>query len=195
MLQPKAKGLVCLAASLLLVMASRAQEINLSVRETGEQINLVWTHPSDSISRNFTVERSADGVHFETIGEIPGQTQCEKTCRLYFTDKIPVNGMNYYRVVVRTDTGITQSSRVATEDFTSTRKPFKVLTSGSRITVQCRQPIDRILVWTSSGKRLVEKNDLNNANYSFTASGSDSFVFLMLELADGSRFTEKIGIR
>lgn len=77
-------------------------------------------------------------------------------------------------------------------------KPFKILTSGKRITVQsinANNNLKQILVWTSSGNRIVEQHDLDVPTYAFNIPVNEKIFFVLLEMKDGSRHTEKIGIR
>lgn len=73
-------------------------------------------------------------------------------------------------------------------------KPYRILTSGKRVTIQSKQTIKSVMVWTSSGHRIVEQNNVNDDSYSFTVSSNDRYYFLMLELQNGKRHTEKIGV-
>ena len=86
------------------------------------------------------------------------------------------------------------SDPVPTKKNSIPAKPYKVLTSGKRITVQSKTDISKIMVWTSKGQRFVEENNVNAASYSFNVTIREKFLFMMLELSDGKRFTEKIGI-
>ena len=76
-----------------------------------------------------------------------------------------------------------------------TPKPYKVLTAGKRITVQSKTEISKIMVWTSSGHRFVEENDVKAPSYTFVVSISEKFFYIMLELKDGKRYTEKVGVQ
>lgn len=78
---------------------------------------------------------------------------------------------------------------------TQTAKPFKVLTNGRQITIQCKQNLKRVMVWTSGGHRFIEEKDLNIRNYSFAAPPKENIFFMMIETAEGKRFTEKIGVQ
>ena len=73
-------------------------------------------------------------------------------------------------------------------------KPYKVLTAGKRITVQSKTEINKIMVWSSSGHRFVEEGNVKASSYSFTVSTGEKFFYIMLELKDGKRYTEKVGI-
>ena len=72
-------------------------------------------------------------------------------------------------------------------------KPYKILTSGKRITVQSKNNIKRIMVWTASGHRIVEQHELDTPSYNFTIPGDEKIFFLMLETNDGNRYTDKFG--
>lgn len=74
-------------------------------------------------------------------------------------------------------------------------KPYKVLTNGKQITIQSKQDIRSVMVWTSSGHRIIEQKEINAASYKFTISVNERIFFMMLETVDGKRFTEKIGVQ
>jgi hypothetical protein len=74
-------------------------------------------------------------------------------------------------------------------------KPYKILTSGKRITIKSTKNIRSVIVWTSSGNRIVEQNELNESSFSFTVSNvSEKVLFIMIRYEDSRPFTEKIGI-
>lgn len=74
-------------------------------------------------------------------------------------------------------------------------KPFKILTNGKQITVQAKQNLKSLIVWTSSGHRIVEEKDLQTTNYSFTVPAKEKVFYLMVETAEGKRFTQKMGVK
>ena len=77
----------------------------------------------------------------------------------------------------------------------SAAKPYKILTDGKQITIQSKLDIRSVLVWTSSGHRIVEQKAINAATYKFSFPVREKVLFLMLETINGKRFTEKIGIQ
>jgi len=74
-------------------------------------------------------------------------------------------------------------------------KPFRILTNGQRITIQSNKDISKIIGWTASGNRFIEQNNIETASCNFTIPSKEKYVFIMLELADGRRYTEKIGVQ
>ena len=78
---------------------------------------------------------------------------------------------------------------------TSVTKPYKVLTNNKQITIQSKQIIRSVMVWTSSGHRVLEQKDVNAVTYTFTIPVKENIFFMMLQTNDGKRYTEKIGVQ
>ena len=74
-------------------------------------------------------------------------------------------------------------------------KPFKVLTNGKQITIQSKQTLKSLIVWTASGHRFVEEKELKTTSYSFTVPSKEKIFYMMIETAEGKRFTEKMGVK
>ena len=74
-------------------------------------------------------------------------------------------------------------------------KPFKILTNGKQITIQSKQNLRSIMVWTASGHRFVEEKELKSNSYSFTVPSKEAIFYMMIETAEGKRFTEKMGVK
>jgi hypothetical protein len=65
--------------------------------QPGRQVRVSWATASEKDNAYFGVERSADGMHFETIQTIPGNNAV--AARHYeWTDPLPFPGLNYYRL-------------------------------------------------------------------------------------------------
>ena len=73
--------------------------------------------------------------------------------------------------------------------------PYQVLTSGKQIIIKSDRNIRHVMLWTSSGHRVLEQRDINAATYTFTIPVDEKFFFLMLGLEGGKIYTEKIGMQ
>jgi len=80
-------------------------------------------------------------------------------------------------------------------EITTPAKPFKVLTNGKQITIQSKQNLKSLMVWTASGHRFVEEKELTSNSYSFTVPTKEKIFYIMLETAEGKRFTERMGVK
>ncbi len=81
------------------------------------------------------------------------------------------------------------------EETKKETKPYMVFTAGKQITVKSTQAIKNIMLWTTSGDRVIEQREINNNSYSFEIPVNQKNFFLMVGLNDGKIYTEKIGIR
>ena len=60
--------------------------------------NLQWTTTGEVPGLQFGVERSDDGVHYTTIGTLPGTAVPGNGASYQFTDPTPVAAQSYYRI-------------------------------------------------------------------------------------------------
>lgn len=74
-------------------------------------------------------------------------------------------------------------------------KPYKLLTAGKQITIRSNTTnILSVMVWTSGGHRVLEQKDINASSYQFRISVNASAYFMMIRMADGRSYSEKIGV-
>ncbi len=76
--------------------------ILLDLKVTGnEGKNLLqWKTVTEVNSDYFSIERSSNGINFETIGTIEASGFSSTETGYHFTDANPANGINYYRLVM-----------------------------------------------------------------------------------------------
>jgi hypothetical protein len=74
-------------------------------------------------------------------------------------------------------------------------KPYKILTSGKQITIKSAKNIKSIMVWTASGHRIVEQQEINASSYTFNVNVNEKYFFVMIHLDGMKPFTEKIGVQ
>ena len=77
---------------------------------------------------------------------------------------------------------------------TNSQKPYKVLTNGKKITIQSKQNLQSLLVWTATGHRFVEQKKINANSFSFEVTAKEKIIFMLVEMPDGKRYTSKIGV-
>jgi hypothetical protein len=77
--------------------------------QPGGLANLQWTTTDEVPGLQFAVERSDDGVHYTTIGTLPGAAVAGNGASYQFTDPTPVAAQSYYRIQM-TSNSISQYS-------------------------------------------------------------------------------------
>lgn len=74
------------------------------------------------------------------------------------------------------------------------KKPYKILTAGRQLTIQCNKEISHVMVWTTRGNRVVEQKDIRSTQYRIDIPVNQKTFFLMIGTSDGKIYTEKIGV-
>ncbi|MFC2086477.1 T9SS type A sorting domain-containing protein, partial [Bacteroidota bacterium] len=86
--------------------------INFYGEVIDEQVNLFWTTASEIDNDNFEIERSEDGIHFETIANIDGYGYANELKHYKYTDKNPLYESIYYRLKQNDFDGISSYSDI-----------------------------------------------------------------------------------
>ncbi len=74
------------------------QLVSFTAKHGHDGIMLEWRTASEDGNDYFGLERSNDGVYFETIGIVPGHGTTGETHDYAFMDENPLPGLNYYRL-------------------------------------------------------------------------------------------------
>ncbi|HRI22775.1 MAG TPA: T9SS type A sorting domain-containing protein, partial [Panacibacter sp.] len=63
-----------------------------------QYITLNWQTATELSNKHFAVERGNDAISFTSIADVSGAGSSTATHDYYYTDKLPVQGTNYYRL-------------------------------------------------------------------------------------------------
>ena len=72
--------------------------------------------------------------------------------------------------------------------------PYKVITSGKRITIKSSKAIQHVMLWTTDGNRVAEHKQINANTFTLNTGVNQKTFFLMIGLEGGKIYTEKIGL-
>ncbi|MEQ1675232.1 MAG: Ig-like domain-containing protein [Chitinophagaceae bacterium] len=75
-----------------------------TVNET-DRVILKWTTENEPAEQWFEVQRSADGINYESLGTVTGKGMAGAVQTYALSDMQPVAGVSYYRLVQRNGTG------------------------------------------------------------------------------------------
>lgn len=82
--------------------------------KNGQGIELNWSTATETNSKEFTIERSADGIQFSPIGTLAAAGNSDIQRNYVYTDESPATGINYYRLVETDKDGSSQTFNVST---------------------------------------------------------------------------------
>ncbi|HEX5001829.1 MAG TPA: T9SS type A sorting domain-containing protein [Bacteroidia bacterium] len=74
--------------------------LNFTANEGSKNaVNLFWITATETNNKQFEVQRSSDGIHFETIHTLPGAGNSHVAVEYRYTDHVPSTGTFYYRLL------------------------------------------------------------------------------------------------
>ncbi|MEM7039021.1 MAG: T9SS type A sorting domain-containing protein, partial [Bacteroidota bacterium] len=168
-----------------------------------QAVSLTWETATESNNLAFVIQRSADGVAFEDLNEIPGAGNSQVLLHYGFTDHQPHAGQNWYRLkMVDYDGGIEYSDiRLVNLDQNGTLSA----------TIYPNPAQDRLWIdfggrnidhasaelYDLAGQRVtgINMGQLIGAPMTMTLSGVAPGVYLLKVTADGQKLTRKVMIK
>ena len=72
--------------------------LEFQAKPAGNEVLLSWSTGTEINNDYFTIERSPDGLNFETAGEVNGSGNSSMVHNYGFTDPNPFEGVSYYRL-------------------------------------------------------------------------------------------------
>lgn len=88
----------------------------------GNEIRLAWTTQNETNNDYFAVQRSGDGLVWETLGLIEGAGTTSQAQNYSFTDQSPIEGINYYRLMQVDNNGQYEFSQIRSVNYSSSTK-------------------------------------------------------------------------
>jgi hypothetical protein len=157
-------------------------------------VNLEWTTATEQNSSYFTIERSQDGVNWNSIGQVTAAGNSQDLLQYNYVDQKPMTGANYYRLREVADDGSTAYSPIRNVDFAGA--PIAInwypnpvhdqltVTSTTTLKSLTLTTLDGRILQTVAGSSSIQSVDLGR--YSF------GIYFLIIRTTDGQTRTAKI---
>jgi glucose/arabinose dehydrogenase len=124
-------------------------DFDATLRE--QSVEIKWALENAGDVALFTLERSANGVYFKTLAEIPASEMSIYS----YTDFAPESTINYYRLVTTLKDGAVQISPVKSVDLRKADRTATLLTlSGGRLGIQLHGVSEgaEVTIYTSDGR-------------------------------------------
>ncbi len=91
--------------------------LSFTANAKDEHIQLNWVTASEANNEYFTVEKSLDGINFETLAIIDGAGNSSQILNYSVVDNAPLNGISYYRLKQTDYNGQTDYSNMVAVEF------------------------------------------------------------------------------
>jgi hypothetical protein len=91
--------------------------LNFNATANGNEVNINWSTASEKDNHYFTVERTTDGVNYETIATLNGAGNSDQTIDYSAKDPNPIQGTSYYRLRQTDFDGNSETFKCVTVNF------------------------------------------------------------------------------
>jgi hypothetical protein len=170
--------------------------LSFKADKTNTGIKLNWLTAAEKNSAYFEIQKSSDGVNFNTIGRVEAAGNSSENKYYSLNDFIPAKGINYYRLnQVDIDGKAVLSSPIAV-DFD--------LDADAKITVYPNPAINEVhftglktgatvALFNLEGKSILSQS-INNNMLQIPASVKSGMYMMSVKASDGSTTTLKVSI-
>ena len=136
--------------------------LNFEAKPQSGNVDLDWATSENADFESFTLQRSFNGLDFESIGEVEAKTQSQNGNSYTWTDKTPRLGINWYRIQTTSQNGLNGLTEVrevefdAQNIFAATLSP-NPLGQGNRLTLALTQDItlDWVIYSLGDGREML----------------------------------------
>jgi hypothetical protein len=161
------------------------------------QALLQWQTAQEQNSRDFTIERSSDGVKYSDIGSVEAAGNSSNPIDYSFIDVAPVNGRNYYRLRETDLDGAYMYSDVRILTFSGTDTDPKLVwfqTGDKAVEVDLKLGSNEVYSVTDISGRLVRQGQLSSGKLYLTGQPSGLYVVKVIT-ASGKQLSTQVLIK
>ncbi|HEY8894771.1 MAG TPA: hypothetical protein VIM79_08140, partial [Niastella sp.] len=142
--------------------------------KNGNSAVLQWQTQQEQNSASFIIERSTDGKEYTAIGQVAAAGNSSLVQSYSYTDKIPEQGKNYYRLKQVDFDGRSAYSAIRIVDF-ATAAGLSWYASGNAIQVILEQGNNELYQLVDMRGSVVQKGRLTNGRIRFNGLHSGTY--------------------
>jgi hypothetical protein len=153
---------------------------DFAVLNNNNAVNISWTTQQESNSAYFSIERSADGINWNQVGQVKAKGNSAIVVKYNYTDLTPVNGSAHYRLkMVDLDNKFTYSDvkSIRSSSIASVKVYPNPATEYVNITLDTKAGNSTIKLINQSGQIVSEK---------FVAANSGVVTMPLKQYQDGT---------
>jgi hypothetical protein len=197
----------CTVATLTkLIAVSSVLPVKLTdfkARTDNDNVQLTWTTQQEQNNRYFIIQRSFDGVAFDSVGVVAG-TNTAAARNYAFTDKHPFNGNNFYRLKQVDIDNDFEYSPIAKATINAASTTVQLYPNPAHSTLYCNFTVARsgevvMQVANAAGMIVLQQNSNYNAGSHRAAVTVQSLqrgvYYLKMTAADGQQSVKTFSVQ
>ncbi len=163
----------------------------------GEQVILTWETATEIDNDYFTVERSPDGLNWETVVKVSGAGNSSEFLIYEARDEQPYLGLSYYRLKQTDFDGAYTYSNVVPVQFL-TNRPFKIYPNPAKdhiIVTFDSGDNTKLRITDQLGREIFTEMTKGARTVNINTSGLSEGLYFFYITHDNNRFVEKVIVR
>ncbi|MEQ8475625.1 MAG: T9SS type A sorting domain-containing protein [Fulvivirga sp.] len=147
--------------------------LSFGVYESNGMMLVNWATASEINNDYFTIERSSDGLNYQSIATVAGAGNSSEELEYSYVDRNPLFGRSYYRLKQTDFDGASETFAPVAMDFTSLSNGDITLTnpvrSGEEVTVYANTDETenlKLTIFNMVGEKIIDQN-FSGVSYSF----------------------------
>lgn len=147
--------------------------LSFGVYESNGMMRVNWATASEINNDYFTLERSSDGLSYQSIATVAGAGNSSEELEYSYVDRNPLFGRSYYRLKQTDFDGASETFAPVAVDFTSLSNGDITFTnpvrSGEEVTVYANTDETenlKLIVFNMVGEKIIDQN-FSGVSYSF----------------------------
>lgn len=171
--------------------------IQWDVQYIDEQVVLAWGTDIEKDNKQFVIQRSNNGLIWETIGAVSGKGNTTEATYYHYTDHQPLTGISYYRLMqidfngTPSYTSILSVNTLKTETIAIYPNPaknnFNVLTKN--------HAIDQLIISNPIGKSFPVTYTETEGGFNVDCSKLSAGIYTLTVISEGTIQSERLVIR
>ncbi len=166
---------------------------SFTAQKQNKEVLLNWATASEINNKGFEVQRSIDGIKWNSLGFIAGAGNATIENRYNYIDHAPVNGLNYYRISMQEYNGTRSHSPILNIDMSGAgfySIANNLVNGNIQLAIYTQEPVSAAL-FDLSGRRLFDlkvANGMQQIDMTALATGT----YLLKLIKGNETITEKI---
>ncbi len=160
-----------------------------------DHVAVSWVTAEEENNSHFTLERSKDAMHWESIGMIAGAGNPQEPNEYAFEDRAPYTGRNYYRLSQTDHNGTSETFEIILVMFDPRDIALNIFPNPSRdfIEIDCAEQVDCLTLIDTQGRQYrVDQADAGSMRSRFDIRNLPQGIYRVLIHGSETLFREKL---
>ena len=172
--------------------------LSFNASKLGTDVLVSWVTATESNSRNFEVQRSTDGINWETIGTVAAAGNSNIDRNYSFIDTKPVKGTNYYRLRLNDlDSRFTFSDTRVVIFGSASIDGIKILPNPTMdrvyITTTSSSNLQSVMVYSADGKLMQQnQNFVTGGNVDMSQLSAGTYIFKITDKEGNTKIAKVV---